>query len=316
MTRAGILITLLFGLRSAHGVALASSAALASTASNDVFALNQATYLGMAPAASGGPAAGEADPGSSGSSADDGSDPGSFTEDGPDPVANEADLTARQLPPIKTPATVDPPASEAPPSSEAPPASELPTTTSNTPSTTFSFAVISNTADCSEDVEACDEGSNSDPNRIVCYNDGTGAAFCQNYCQTVIGNTPEVLQYGLSSTCIGEGPVGGDPNAVVPGACVCSSAKFEADALIAIGETACIAVDVAISAAATIISDVGKFSGVAPLKWAGKLLQFGDTVLAQGAVAGDCPNSACPGHQFVVVDPNDLENQLGALDQC
>ena len=150
----------------------------------------------------------------------------------------------------------------------------LPTPTNTTtaipdPTPTIITADPSN---CESDPEACDEAINNDPNRPpICFADDPGQAdsVCIPYCQKTIGSDPLVQQGGLSSTCLG-----------APGNCICRAAQFEGQALIAIGEVACFAVDEAIAWSEELLKDIGKLSGESALKWASEVLTIGANVVA------------------------------------
>jgi hypothetical protein len=123
------------------------------------------------------------------------------------------------------------------------------------------------------------------------------------------GNTP----FGYSETCSG--------SSTIPSSCLCVALTEQAsteitDALIAFGETACIVVNEAAQAEAKLLKLAGKVTMQKELKWAGRLYKIGLNWFAHGSKMGSCKNVGCPGHEFVAVDPEDLEAQLGLLDVC
>ncbi|KAK4629123.1 hypothetical protein CLAFUW4_08493 [Fulvia fulva] len=161
------------------------------------------------------------------------------------------------------------------------------TTPTSDPSPTIITADPSN---CDSDPEACDEAINNDPNRPpICFADDPTQAdsVCIPYCQKILGSDPLVQQWGLTSTCIG-----------------------------APGNLACFAVDEAIAWSEDLLKDIGKVSGMTASKWASAVLTVGSNVVAHGSKIGDSANPACPDHVFTVVDPNDMEAELGALNKC
>jgi len=123
------------------------------------------------------------------------------------------------------------------------------------------------------------------------------------------GNTP----FGYSETCSGSD--------TIPSSCLCvalteQASKEITDTLIAIGETTCMVVNEAAEAEAKLLKLAGKVSKQKEVKWAGRIYKIGLSVLAHGSKMGSCKNVACPGHEFVAIDPEDMEAQLGLLDVC
>jgi len=123
------------------------------------------------------------------------------------------------------------------------------------------------------------------------------------------GNTP----FGYTETCSG--------SSTIPSSCLCVALTEEAsteitDALIAFGETTCIVVNEAAEAEAKLLKLAGKVSKQKEVKWAGRLYKIGLNLFAHGSKMGSCNNVGCPDHEFVAVDPEDLEAQLGLLDVC
>jgi len=123
------------------------------------------------------------------------------------------------------------------------------------------------------------------------------------------GNTP----FGYTETCSGSD--------TVPSSCLCVALTEQAsneitDTLIAIGETTCMVVNEAAEAEAKLLKLAGKVSKEKEVKWAGRIYKIGLSLLAHGSKMGSCKNVGCPGHEFVAIDPEDLEAQLGLLDVC
>jgi hypothetical protein len=123
------------------------------------------------------------------------------------------------------------------------------------------------------------------------------------------GNTP----FGYTETCSGSDSI--------PDSCLCVALTQDAseeitDALIAFGETTCIVVNEAAEAAAKTMKLAGKVAKQTEVKWAGRIYKIGLNVWAHGSKMGSCNNVGCPGREFVVVNPEDLEAQLGLLDVC
>jgi hypothetical protein len=123
------------------------------------------------------------------------------------------------------------------------------------------------------------------------------------------GNTP----FGYTETCSGSDSV--------PDSCLCVALTQDqseeiTDALIAFGETTCIVVNEAAEQAAKLFKLAGKVSKAKEAKWMGKIYKIGLQLWARGSKMGSCNNVGCPGHEFVAVDPEDLEAQLGLLDVC
>jgi hypothetical protein len=123
------------------------------------------------------------------------------------------------------------------------------------------------------------------------------------------GNTP----FGYTETCSG--------SSTIPSSCLCVALTEEAskditDALIRFGETTCMVVNEAAEAAAKLLKLAGKVSKQTELKWAGRIYKIGLNVFAHGSKMGSCKNVGCPDHEFVTIDPEDMEAQLGLLDVC
>lgn len=59
-----------------------------------------------------------------------------------------------------------------------------------------------------------------------------------------------------------------------------AAAQWEGQALIAIGEVACFAVDEAIAWSEDLLKDIGKVSGMTASKWASAVLTVGSNVVA------------------------------------
>jgi hypothetical protein len=123
------------------------------------------------------------------------------------------------------------------------------------------------------------------------------------------GNTP----FGYTETCSGSD--------TIPSSCLCvalteEGSKEITDGLIRFGEVTCMVVNEAAEAAAKLLKIGAKVSKQTELKWAGKIYKIGLDVWAHGSKMGECNNVGCTGHQFVAIDPEDMEAQLGLLDVC
>jgi hypothetical protein len=153
----------------------------------------------------------------------------------------------------------------------------------------------------------CMRSINEANNADIIYCDR--ASDCQCADRLGAGNTP----FGYTETCSG--------SSTVPSSCLCvalteEDSKEITDGLIAFGETTCMVVNEAAQAAAKLMSLAGKVSKQTELKWASKIYKIGLKTWAHGSKMGSCNNVGCPGHHFTVVDPEDLEAQLGLLDVC
>ncbi|KAK1074685.1 hypothetical protein LTR74_000929 [Friedmanniomyces endolithicus] len=168
--------------------------------------------------------------------------------------------------------------------------------------------------DCSlaanKDTPPCAEAGNESPSRgPVC----SRWQDCSAFCHTALGSTP----HGISITCESAQVLNGHPY----GLCTCigltaGEAQDIGNAIIAIGETACIVVDEALKITPKLLSLMGTLTRQTELKWAGRLIQIGTNIFAHGSKLGHCDNAGCPGHNFVAVDPAHLEKSLGLLNVC
>jgi hypothetical protein len=164
--------------------------------------------------------------------------------------------------------------------------------------------------DCSVNVEGCARAANVATE--VCY---FGVYDCDSYCKEVIPEAP----YGRYSTCDAnvEYPGGG----ATYGVCSCGAVSegvsdFVGDALVAAAEVTCWAWDVGLALGEDFFQAFGILTGSPEFKWVGRVLKFGNEYFAHGSKIGDCPNSICPDHNFVKVDPEHLSEMLGWLDPC
>jgi hypothetical protein len=122
-------------------------------------------------------------------------------------------------------------------------------------------------------------------------------------------NTP----FGYTETCSG--------SSSVPNSCMCVALTEEASdditqGLIAFGEVTCMVVNEAAAMEAKLLKLTGKVSKMPEMKWAGRIYKVGLNVWARGSKMGSCKNVGCPEHQFVAIDPEDMEKDLGLLDVC
>ncbi|KAK1083340.1 hypothetical protein LTR33_003326 [Friedmanniomyces endolithicus] len=177
-----------------------------------------------------------------------------------------------------------------------------------------------NPNDCSLAINKaqCAEAGNESPSRgPVC----SRWQDCSAFCHTALGSTPR----GISITCESAQVVNGHPYGL--GTCInltAGEARDIGNAIIAIGETACIVVDEtacivvdeALKITPKLLSLMGTLTRQTELKWAGKLLQIGTNVFAHGSKLGHCDNAGCPGHNSVAVDPAHLEKSLRLLNVC
>lgn len=95
------------------------------------------------------------------------------------------------------------------------------------------------------------------------------------------------------------------------GVCQCSASPgpIIAEMVLGIGETTCVAWDAGIAGGMKVLSFVLPIQGGATgakglFKAAGKVFKYGSKTCT----------GVCRGHEYTVVDPNDIKTQLGLLD--
>jgi hypothetical protein len=139
------------------------------------------------------------------------------------------------------------------------------------------------------------------------------AEDCISYCHSILGDGD------VGSTCAAnfDYPGSGD---YLESICTCYDSTYlvdvTTDALVAIGEATCFVVNEAMALTPKVLNAIGTISKVKQVKWAGKIVKIGNHLLAHGSKMGKCDDLGCPGHEFTMLDPNDLENSLGALNVC
>lgn len=138
---------------------------------------------------------------------------------------------------------------------------------------------------------------------------------CNAYCKKIMNDAPQTI-----TSCVGNYDPSYPNEPVVNSFCTCTNGTVAADivtgVLVGIEEALCFVVNEALPMSADVLKVIGKLSGAKEVEWAGKIVDVGGMLLAHGNKMGKCENVGCPGHEFTVLDPEKLEESLGALNVC